>query len=387
MANSSFYNNQTISQYYNLDENHGSYQYNTLDELVNTFMVIYVGENKIIPKANRNDVYFFGRRALQEMNYDVLRSKKTWEFELDSRMYIPVPHDFVGYTHVFWIDSAGIKRPIYPTKDTQNPFRPKPKLEDTTTESKTRTDHTDIGAEPPDHIDDWWETAYQDGDAVVESVLVGYEQIEDDKGRMVDNPEAPIYESITNYPAEYTGVVHDNTDDEAGPGANGNNVDSNGVAVTQTGPTTTENFGNSQSNEVEIQDFDFNDGFDSMALGQRYGIEPSHAQINGSFYFDHANGRLYFSPSLIDQTIVLDYLTDGLADGGDALIHKFAEEAFYKTVAYAIVSTGSNYSPATVQMLKKERFAETRKAKLRLSNIKSQELAQVMRGKSKWIKH
>jgi len=40
-----------------------------------------------------------------------------------------------------------------------------------------------------------------------------------------------------------------------------------------------------------------------------------------------------------------------------------------------------------VQMLKKERFAETRKAKLRLSNIKSQELAQVMRGKSKWIKH
>jgi hypothetical protein len=38
-------------------------------------------------------------------------------------------------------------------------------------------------------------------------------------------------------------------------------------------------------------------------------------------------------------------------------------------------------------MLKKERFAETRKAKLRLSNIKSQELTQVMRGKSKWIKH
>ena len=68
-------------------------------------------------------------------------------------------------------------------------------------------------------------------------------------------------------------------------------------------------------------------------------------------------------------------------------MHKFAEEAWYKCVAYAIVSTGSNYTPATIAMLKKERFAELRKAKLRLSNIKSQELAQVMRGKAKWIKH
>ena len=38
-------------------------------------------------------------------------------------------------------------------------------------------------------------------------------------------------------------------------------------------------------------------------------------------------------------------------------------------------------------MLKKERFAEQRKAKLRLSNLKIEELTQIMRGKSKWIKH
>ena len=38
-------------------------------------------------------------------------------------------------------------------------------------------------------------------------------------------------------------------------------------------------------------------------------------------------------------------------------------------------------------LLKKERFAEQRKAKLRLSNLKIGELTQIMRGKSKWIKH
>jgi hypothetical protein len=69
------------------------------------------------------------------------------------------------------------------------------------------------------------------------------------------------------------------------------------------------------------------------------------------------------------------------------IIHKFAEEAFYKHVAYAIASTGSNYSPATVQMLKKERFAATRNAKIRLSNMKTVEMEQIMRNKSKIIKH
>ena len=38
-------------------------------------------------------------------------------------------------------------------------------------------------------------------------------------------------------------------------------------------------------------------------------------------------------------------------------------------------------------MIKKERFAEQRKAKLRLSNLKIGELTQIMRGKSKVIKH
>ena len=44
-------------------------------------------------------------------------------------------------------------------------------------------------------------------------------------------------------------------------------------------------------------------------------------------------------------------------------------------------------NPNMLALLKKERFAEQRKAKLRLSNFKIEELAQIMRGKSKWIKH
>ncbi len=306
------YSDSTISNYYNISSNHGSYQYQTLDALVSTFLMIYVGENKIISKANRQDVFFFGRRALQEMNYDVLRSKKTWEFDLDNRMYIPMPHDFVNHTDIFCVDGSGIKHPLYPARDTQNTFRPQVKQNEKATERDT---------------DEWWETV---NDPAVGDVVV-------------------------------TGLIQEDS-------------------------VTTKNFQNTSSNEDQVADFNYNDGHAEFALGQRFGIEPEHAQTNGSYYFDYANGHIYFSPGLVGKTIVIDYITDGLADDGDALVPKLAEEAFYKCVSYSIVSTGSNYSPATIQMLKKERFAELRKAKLRLSNYKTQELTQIMRGKSKWIK-
>jgi hypothetical protein len=68
-------------------------------------------------------------------------------------------------------------------------------------------------------------------------------------------------------------------------------------------------------------------------------------------------------------------------------VHKFAEEAMYKWIAYGILSTRANIPEYIVNRFRKERFAETRKAKLRLSNIKLEEITQILRGKSKQIKH
>ena len=71
---------------------------------------------------------------------------------------------------------------------------------------------------------------------------------------------------------------------------------------------------------------------------------------------------------------------------GEMQAHKFAEEAVYKYIAHAILSTRLNVPEYIINRFKKERFAEIRKAKLRLSNLKTEELAQIMRGKSKVIK-
>ncbi len=121
---------------------------------------------------------------------------------------------------------------------------------------------------------------------------------------------------------------------------------------------------------------------------ERYGLDPQRAQANGSFFID--NNKIYFSSNISGKTVILDYISDGIGGGDttrDFEIHKFAEEAMYKYIAHAILSTTANTPEYMVARFKKERFAEVRKAKLRLSNLKIEELTQILRGKSKQIKH
>ena len=121
--------------------------------------------------------------------------------------------------------------------------------------------------------------------------------------------------------------------------------------------------------------------------GSRYGLDPQHAQANGSFYIDCQSGKIHFSSNISGKTVILDYISDSLGTDGEMQVHKFAEEAMYKWIAYAILSTRANTQEYIVRRFKKERFAAIRSAKLRLSNIKLEEITQVLRGKSKQIKH
>ena len=119
----------------------------------------------------------------------------------------------------------------------------------------------------------------------------------------------------------------------------------------------------------------------------RYGIDPQFSQSNGSFYIDCNTGKIHFSSNLAGRTIILHYLSDHHGVFEEQIVHKFAEEAMYKHIAYGCAQARTDVPAGTVQRLKQERFAETRKAKIRLSNIKIEEITQIMRGKSKFIKH
>lgn len=275
-------------------ENYGDYQFVTLDSIINAFMVVYVGESKLINKVNRTDVQFHAMRAIQEFSYDIFRSVKAQEIEVPNTLQMVLPQDYVNYTKLTTSGSDGIERVLYPTGKTSNPF------------------------------------AITQIDGVYD--YNGSNLLEQSTGS----------DTLTAYNASTNSVSGDN---------------------------------DSQADE-----------YYSENLGGRYGLDPQHAQDNGTFYIDYSRGLIQFGSDLAGQTIVLHYISDGLGTDGEMVVHKFAEEAVYKWIAYGVVSSRSNMPEYIVQRFKKERFAEARKAKIRLSNIKIEEFTQILKGLSKPIK-
>ena len=122
-------------------------------------------------------------------------------------------------------------------------------------------------------------------------------------------------------------------------------------------------------------------------VGEFYGTDPQYANVNGYFTIDEREGKISFSSDLVNKLIILEYISDGLAYDADTKVPKLAEEALYASILHYIVSTRANQPEYLVQRLKRDKSSKLRNAKIRLSNIKLTEFVQVMRGKSKWIKH
>tara|TARA_B100001250_G_C19752236_1_gene768312 strand:+ start:335 stop:1159 length:825 start_codon:yes stop_codon:yes gene_type:complete len=105
-----------------------------------------------------------------------------------------------------------------------------------------------------------------------------------------------------------------------------------------------------------------------------------------TYYIDNNTGKIHFSSNMTGKTITLKYISDSLGTDAEMIVHKFAEEAMYKSIASAILSTRSNVPEYIVARFKREKFSATRTAKLRLSNLKVNELIDAIRGKGKHLK-
>jgi hypothetical protein len=157
---------------------------------------------------------------------------------------------------------------------------------------------------------------------------------------------------------------------------------------------TWDNYSAQSTSDIGSVDADNVDDEYGNLVGGRYGIDPQHAQANGTFFIDEDLGKFHFSSNVSGKTLVLRYISDGVSStssGGinltNSLVPKLAEEAIYKHILYGVLLARKDSPAGLLAQIKKERFAETRKAKLRLSNIKLEELTQVLRGGSKIIKH
>ena len=82
------------------DTNWGSYQYVSLNDIVNNFMTMYVGNDKLINNAERYNVLFHAKRAIQELNYDSLKEIKILELEVCDTLRFVLPQDYVNWVRI-----------------------------------------------------------------------------------------------------------------------------------------------------------------------------------------------------------------------------------------------------------------------------------------------
>ena len=79
------------------DENWGSYQYVSLEDIVSNFMLMYQGNNEILNNIERYQVIFHAKRGIQELNYDAMKVIKILQLTVDSQIRFVLPPDYVNY--------------------------------------------------------------------------------------------------------------------------------------------------------------------------------------------------------------------------------------------------------------------------------------------------
>ena len=471
----------------------GNYQFISLNDIITQFQIMYVGEDKVIPKIKRADVAFHAQRALAELSFDTFKSVKSQQIELPPSLVMPLPHDYVNYTKISWSDAAGIKRPLYPTKHTSNPFQVNQDSNKayefvsslyelltngdfaadleygwtytsgttTTYNSVTATSSTSIveGVLTFDHAAHK-STAQQplhgvsmacwqlvdvsnvntinlsaDGvaaadvtgqysnsrltiglsetpgdtnispfggtdnssqnlnlDSYIENAYIQWDQGENSTQEIIEidvSAYSELYVVIKSKigisPSSTQTLTAINTIDNINvlnPEATLELTAEPGFEINS---STWNNYKSHTPSEDSIQDYKFENHW--LNPNERYGLDPQHAQINGSFYIDDRLGRIHFSSNVSGKTVILDYISDSLGTDGEMQVHKLAEDAMYKHILCDIMSARANIGGGRLAYYKKDKFAAVRKAKLRLSNIKLEELTQILRGQSKQIKH
>ena len=106
-----------------LQEGRGSYEYTRLNDVIDNFLIAYVGAGKLIPSVKRTDVIFHAKRGLQEFSYDTLKSIRSQELTVNNALSVIIPQDYVNYVRLSWTDGLGVQHTIYPANElTTNPF-------------------------------------------------------------------------------------------------------------------------------------------------------------------------------------------------------------------------------------------------------------------------
>lgn len=286
-------------QYYDNSDRHGEYQYVTLKEVLDNFMMSRDSDD-YHGTTPRFKVLFQAMRGLREFYYDVVREVRAIELELSPTLSVTLPPDFINYVRISWVDSEGQLHPM----------------------------------------------------AVDNKMSIAEEYLQDHEYNLLFDNEGCV-------------LVGDSGSQTSSGGA-GNNSENEKSCSTHS-------------------NYDFCNVFNPNQ-------DLSKVYTNGRYKIDKSRGIVQFGSDAMGRIVVLEYISDGLYTGCEGKpeeeirIHKFAEGALMDFIYYELIKNRRRV-PANEKMRARKEYYNSRKnAKQRINALRTDELLQVFKGSSKWIK-
>ena len=289
------------------DKNWGSYQYVSLYDIVNNFLLMYYGNHSLVNNEERYKILFHAKRAVQELNYDAFKEVKALELTVASNLIYVLPSDYVNWVRIS-LYKDGYLRPL--TENIQ--------------------------------------------------VLSANAYLQDNKGFLLFDQDGNIL-SPQNSQIDFQRLTNQKKDIYLNP--------------------------NSPYNGQEGW---YMDGlwYFQFTIGSRFGLNTETANFNPTFNIDKKKGVINFSSDMMEQSCILEYISDGMENGDDSLVtvNKLFESYIYAYIQYEIVNSKLGVQEYVVARARKNKSALLRNAKIRISNIHPGRLLMNLRGMDKMIK-
>ena len=82
------------------EANWGSYQYVSLADIVNNFLLMYDGNHSLVNNESRYKILFHAKRGIQELNYDAFKEIKSLELTVYSDLRFVLPSDYINWIRI-----------------------------------------------------------------------------------------------------------------------------------------------------------------------------------------------------------------------------------------------------------------------------------------------
>ncbi len=286
------------------DANQGSYQYVSLKDIVNNFMLMFQGNHELVNNIDRYQVLFHAKRGIQELNYDAMKEIKVLQLTLNHTNSFVLPSDYVNWVRISQFKN-GVLYPL--TENIQTNFS----------------------------------SAY----------------LQDNNSNLLFDQEGNV-------------LRPQDSELDLSRGKRSIYLNSNSIFNGEEGWCV--------------------DGcwYFDYGVGSRFGLNTETANANPTFKIDKKAGVIHFGSTAGSNSMVLEYVSDGMENGNDAevSVNKLFEEYIYAYIRYSILNGRFGIQEYIINRARKDKSSLLRNAKLRLSNIHPGRLLMNMRGQDKWIK-